>query len=198
MRRRRIFTPAYHPRRWRLLGAGLAALGVTTAAAALIPAELLSRAIALPADLFGGTQRQERVVSAPDQVRVLDGETLRVGERLLRLAGIAAPARGQLCRDNAGRIFDCGAASAGALARLLGDRPIECRIEGRDRMGRELAVCRAGAEEVNASLVGAGYAAPGHGANAALVLRADAARQSGLGLWAATEHGMPTRPDGRR
>lgn len=198
MRHRRIFTPAYHPRRWRLAVAAMIALGATATTTALLPSDLLGRAIAFPADLFGGPQRQERVLAMPAEVRVLDGETLRVGERLLRLSGVAAPARGQLCRDQLGRIFDCGAAAAGALARLVADRPLDCRVTGRDRMGRDLAQCRVGTEDVNAALVAAGWAAAGSGASPALSTMADAARQSGRGLWAAAEHGLPAQPDGRR
>jgi endonuclease YncB( thermonuclease family) len=197
MRPRRIFTPAYHPRRWRPLAVGALALGAVAGVASLLPADMLGRAIALPADLFGGPPRQERVTAFPAEVRVLDGETMRVGDRLLRLAGVAAPARGQLCRDGAGRIFDCGAASAEALARLVADRPLDCRVTGRDRMGRDLATCRAAAEEVNAALVAAGWASPGTGATPAMTMLADAARQSGRGLWAAADPGLPLRADAR-
>jgi len=173
MRTRRIFTPAYHPRRWGTLLAGLA-LGA--AAAGL--------ATALPVDLFGGGPREVVVRAQAAEVRVLDGETLRLGTHLLRLAAIAAPERGRVCRDSSGQSYDCGAAAAEALARLVAGRGVECRIQGQDRLGRDLGLCRAAGVELNASLVAEGWALADAGALAPLEATA---RQSGRGLWASAE-----------
>ncbi len=172
MRVRRIFTPAYHPRRWgRLLSGALGA------------AAMAGLAVALPTDLFGTSSRGEEKRAAHAAVRVVDGETLALDGQVLRLAGVRAPRRGQVCHDVAGRDYDCGAAAAAALARLIAGRDVQCRIQGRDSMGRSLGLCRAGGVDLNASLVAEGFVLAGAGATALQALEA-AARDGKRGLWA--------------
>ena len=174
MRRRRIFRPASGPRQWGTLAVGSAAMGV----AALL-------AVAVPGDLFGSAPRDQFWSAPAAQVMVLDGDTLRLGERVLRLQGLEVPDRGRAnCRDAGGAMTDCAGAAAAALARLLAGRDVECHVQGRDGRGRAFGVCRAGEAEVNASLVAAGWALAEVGAGALVPLEATA-RLAGRGLWAA-------------
>jgi len=173
MRTRRIFTPAYHPRRW---GPILAGIGATAA--------LVGLATALPTDLFGSAPRQETLRAPATAVRVVDGDTLALGEEVLRLAGVRAPERGEACQDATGRSFDCGAAAAQALVRLVGGRAVECQVQGRDRQGRAQGLCLAGGAELNASLVAEGWGLALSGAGALQPIEA-AARSGRRGLWAA-------------
>lgn len=173
MRRRRIFRPAQRPRRWGTFTVGIAAVAV----AALV-------AVAVPADLFGSAPRDQLWTAAAPQVMVVDGDTLRLGDRVLRLAGLEVPERGRAtCRDAGGRPADCAGAAASALAGLVAGRDVTCHVQGRDRHGRALGTCQAGAAEVNGSLVAAGWALAEIGATALTPLEA-AARQAGRGLWA--------------
>lgn len=174
MRVRRIFTPSYHPRPWGRL---LAGAGAAAAVAGL--------AVALPSELFGSGPRGHDVRAAGGSVRVIDGETLALDGQVMRLAGVRAPGRGQACPDAAGRSFDCGAAAASALVRLVNGRDVECRVQGRDAQGRALGTCRAGGADLNASLVAEGWvlAAPGAASLQPLEI---AAREARRGLWAST------------
>lgn len=172
MRVRRIFTPAYHPRRWgRLLAGGVGAGAV------------VGLAVALPSDIFGSAARGEELRAGNAAVRVVDGETLALDGQVLRLAGVRSPSRGQVCHDVAGRDYDCGAAAAAALARLIAGRDVTCRVQGRDGMGRPLGHCRAGGADLNASLVADGFVLAGAGAAALQSLEA-MARDGKRGLWA--------------
>lgn len=173
MRTRRIFTPAYHPRRWGTILAGAGAA-----------AAVVGLATAVPSDLFSAAPREQTRLAVAAEVRVVDGETLALGAEVMRLAGVRAPARGQACRDATGRSFDCGAAAAEALVRLVGGRAVECRVQGRDPQGRPLGLCRAGGAELNASLVAEGWGLATGGAGALQPLEA-AARDGRRGLWAA-------------
>ncbi|MGG5807755.1 thermonuclease family protein [Falsiroseomonas sp. CW058] len=179
-RRRRIFRPAASPRRWRsalvalagvLMVAGLSGLGV-------------------PTDLMGSAPRDQDWSALAAEVRVVDGDTLRLGDRTLRLAAIDAPERGQACTDAAGRWFDCGAAAAEALSRLVNGRSVVCRVRGRDRFGRGLGSCNAGGVELNAGLVASGWALA-YAEDAEMTVLEAQARQAGRGLWA----GGFTRPE---
>ena len=57
--------------------------------------------------------------------RVVDGDTIWIGEAKIRLWGIDAPESGQTCHRD-GQPWRCGEAATEALRRLIGD-PRECR-----------------------------------------------------------------------
>lgn len=171
--KRRIFRPSPPPR--RVPGAAL-----LLAAAAF---GWLVIGLGLPADLFGSAPREREWIVAASDVRVVDGDTLRLGDRTLRLAGIAAPERGTRCLDAAGRSFDCGAAAAEALARLIAGQDLSCRIHGRDRFGRAVGSCHAAEVDVNGALVSGGWARAVDGPARLAALEA-LARQERRGLWA--------------
>lgn len=144
---------------------------------------LLGSGIGLPPDLMGSAPREQDWSAPGAEVRVVDGETLRLGDRTVRLARIDAPARGQGCADAAGRAFDCGAAAAEALSRLVDGRSVLCIVSGRDRFGRGLGHCSVGGAPLNTGLVAAGWALAGTD-DATLRLAEAEARQAARGLWA--------------
>ncbi len=91
------------------------------------------------------------------EIRVLDGDTLKIGKVNYRLHGIDAPEKAQLCqRDNLDWL--CGQEAAAHLRRLIGDRPVSCTEKDRDRYGRVVAVCHAGGVDLNRAMVRAGLA----------------------------------------
>ncbi|WP_198364671.1 thermonuclease family protein [Roseomonas sp. KE0001] len=172
-RRRRLFRPARQPRRWR--GALLACGGAL--------AMLVLAGLGLPAHLLGSAPREQQWQATAARLRIVDGDTLLLGDRALRLRGVLSPARGESCGTAAGIGFDCGAAAAEALARLLRGRDVSCQVRGSDRFGRALGVCQAGGAEANATLIAAGWALAADGADTRLVAAEAAARQARLGLW---------------
>ncbi|WP_192881377.1 thermonuclease family protein [Rhodosalinus sediminis] len=89
--------------------------------------------------------------------RVIDGDTLEIGETRVRLHGIDAPEIGQPCRDG-GEVRDCGRWAAEALRARVEGRVLRCEARDRDRYGRVVARCEAGGEDVAAALVRAGLA----------------------------------------
>lgn len=173
LRRRRIFRPAASSRRWR----------TPIVATAVVLLAALASGLGLPPALMGSAPRQQDWSALAAEVRVVDGDTLRLGDRTLRLARIDAPERGQSCADAAGRWFDCGAAAAEALSRLVNGRSVVCLVSGRDRFGRGLGVCTAGGVDLNAGLVEAGWALAFGDDGAMLALEAEA-RRAARGLWA--------------
>lgn len=170
---RRIFRSqsAVRPSRWsRPIVAGmLAVLGT----GALVM-------VGLSTDLFGrAPPGPDRLSADPGTVAVIDGETLRVDGRVVRLGGVDAPTRGDLCRGGA----DCGGAATTVLAGLVRDRRVQCRLTGQDRMGRPFAMCDANGTDLSRAIVASGWARAQSGAPelADLELRA---RRQGAGLWA--------------
>jgi endonuclease YncB( thermonuclease family) len=91
-------------------------------------------------------------------VRVVDGDTLRIGERRIRLHGIDAPERAQSCTDASGQSYRCGEAATAALTRLLGGRQPACVERDRDSYGRSVAVCAVDGRDLNRAMVAEGWA----------------------------------------
>ncbi|TCH99960.1 thermonuclease family protein [Roseococcus sp. SYP-B2431] len=174
MRRRRLFQTARTPQRWGRAFA-LTASGVLGGVLVVL---------GLPTELMGSAPRNQEWSSPAAQIRIVDGDTLRLGDRTLRLYGVEAPERGQFCTNEQGALYDCGTAAAAELARLVGERGVECRVQGRDRFGRALGVCRAGGVELNTALVTSGWALADGGSLPALVPVEAAARSAQRGLWA--------------
>jgi len=119
-------------------------------------------------------------VTAPaGALAVLDGDTLRVGDQVVRLDGIDAPPRGSVCRSG-GQDVDCGAAAANALAALVRDRAVDCSVTGHDGHGRPVGQCVAGGVALSEALVRDGWA---HARAADLRQSEDAARAADRGIW---------------
>jgi endonuclease YncB( thermonuclease family) len=115
----------------------------------------------------------------------IDGDSLRLAGRELRLHGIDAPELRQTCRSG-GEERPCGRDARTALTALLARGPIVCVLSGHDRFGRDLAACRVGETDVNATLVRDGQAV----ALGAYVGEEAAARAGRRGIWA-TEFQRP-------
>lgn len=117
--------------------------------------------------------------------RVIDGDTIAIRGRRIRLEGIDAPETAQTCWRN-GTPFACGVWSAGILRELIGGRPVRCVESGRDRYGRVLAVCFAGGTDLNAAMVRLGAALAYRRYSRAYVRVEDLARRERAGLWGMT------------
>jgi len=133
----------------------------------------------LPSNLFGSAPADRFVTAEAAHIRVFDGETLGLGDRIIRLSGIAAPVRGEACGSDPAR-GDCGAAAAARLAALLHGQDVTCRIEGHDGFGRGLGRCIAGGRDVNAAMVEQGFALASGSVLRPLEV---AARDGRQGLW---------------
>lgn len=90
-------------------------------------------------------------------VDVIDGDTLQLGSKRIRLHGIDAPESGQTCRKGF-RAWPCGAESTDALRRLIGISTVRCEQKNLDRYGRVVATCHAGRTNMNVWMVRNGWA----------------------------------------
>ncbi len=89
--------------------------------------------------------------------RVIDGDTLDVGSVRVRLHGIDAFERDQMCDRNA-RPWACGAAAAAALKSRAEGRRLECQVLDTDRYGRMVSRCQRDGVDVAEALVSDGLA----------------------------------------
>jgi endonuclease YncB( thermonuclease family) len=189
-----------HKRRIFRSNAGLAALlpsmtmvlaAVGGAAALLLVASLFVHTSNAPASNASASNASASNASAQvppnghvsagaDKLAVVDGDTLRVGEHVVRLEGIAAPARGSTCRGAGRPDMDCGSAAANALSSLVRGSSVDCTIHGHDDEGRPLGSCVAAGQVLNVALVRDGWA---RAETAALREPEATARAARLGIW---------------
>jgi endonuclease YncB( thermonuclease family) len=116
---------------------------------------------------------------------VIDGDTLEIHGERIRLFGIDAPEGAQTCQRD-GEPWPCGRRAAFALAGRIGNRTVSCDPRDRDRYGRLVAVCIAGAEDLNAWMVRQGWALAYRRYSKDYVADEDAARQQEAGMWSGT------------
>ena len=116
------------------------------------------------------------------EVTVIDGHTLRVDGRIYRLAGIAAPAMGEMCRV-LGHDRDCGLIARAQLLDLVAGAKVECRAV---TVGPSAARCLSNGYDLSAGMVHTGWARATAAAYDAIEAKARAAHR---GMW------RPDRPE---
>jgi endonuclease YncB( thermonuclease family) len=117
--------------------------------------------------------------------RVIDGDTINIDGRSIRLFGIDAPEADQTCILD-GKRWACGTASTDELSGVIGDQPVECVGDESDTYGRLLAVCQAGRYNLNRTMVQYGWAVAFRRYSDAYVDDEIRAKGRNQGLWKST------------
>ena len=115
--------------------------------------------------------------------RVIDGDTLDVGTVRVRLHGIDAFERNQMCDRTQGP-WACGAAATDALKSSAEGRRLVCRVLDTDRYGRKVSRCEREGVDVARTLVADGLALAYRRYSADYVAEETAAQAAGVGAWA--------------
>lgn len=116
-------------------------------------------------------------------LRVIDGDTFELRGEIIRLWGVDAVERKQVC-TRAAKSYPCGLAARDMLRSLVEGRTVLCERLDTDKYGRTVARCTADGLDLGAGLVASGWAldferySMGH--YAALER---AARDARAGLW---------------
>lgn len=99
-------------------------------------------------------------VASAEFVKVVDGDSLEIGKRRIRLLGIDAPEYKQYCYDNRGQRYDCGIEAQRYLRQLLkqANFKVSCLKRETDRYERELSVCYADGKNLNLAMIESGWA----------------------------------------
>ena len=116
---------------------------------------------------------------------MIDGDSLLVSGVEVRLYGIDAPEGKQTCERD-GQAWPCGQAAAEQIRDLIGGRPVQCQGHGKDAYGRTLAVCTAGYDELNKTMVEMGWATAFRKYSDAYVAPEARAKHARLGIWSST------------
>lgn len=116
-------------------------------------------------------------------VRVIDGDTLAMGDERIRLAGIDAPERDQVCLRLDFKPWPCGRGAAQALAAYTAGREVVCHLVERDRYGRFVGECVLDGRSLSAVMVWDGWAVAAYEPSAEVVEAEFVARRFRRGVW---------------
>lgn len=136
-------------------------------------------ALAAAAALYGATQYGEEIRAGA--ARVVDGDTLEIGGRRIRLLGVDAPELQQTCRRGT-QDFQCGHDVQLFLTLEIGEREVTCRGNRSDTFGRLLARCTVAGRDVALWLVEQGFARAAREVSPYLAAE-QAAQRARRGLW---------------
>lgn len=139
--------------------------------------------------LFGTTaglaETQPFAISGEVEVtHVVDGDSLRSGSLKIRLHGIDAPERKQLCKTDSGDDWPCGSAATSAMTEIVGTTPrLVCSLVDVDRYGRLIMRCHAGGTDISEALVSRGLALAYRRYSTDYVPAEEAAAGERRGMW---------------
>jgi endonuclease YncB( thermonuclease family) len=117
---------------------------------------------------------------------VIDGDTLEIHGKRIRLHGIDAPESSQSCTKPDGTQWRCGQKASLALQDKIGKRVVTCLGDQIDRYDRVIGTCRVGRLVVNAWLVKEGWAMAYRKYSLDYVDEESSARNAGRNIWSGT------------
>ncbi len=91
------------------------------------------------------------------KAKIIDGDTIHIGNNKIRLHAIDAPETKQKCSKN-GQEWNCGLESTIFLKDLIGNDLIQCNTKGKDRYNRYIGVCYKNKIDLNSQMVINGWA----------------------------------------
>ncbi|MCQ2734555.1 MAG: thermonuclease family protein [Alphaproteobacteria bacterium] len=116
------------------------------------------------------------------EIKVIDGDSLEIGKRRIRLNGIDAPEFSQMCKNQNEIEYDCGQKAMEFAANFLQNGHPECQcLPQKDKYGRELCECFVNGKSLNKALVSSGWAVMYR--ETAYQTAQDEAQEHKRGLW---------------
>ena len=124
-----------------------------------------------------------RSFKSQDQIRVVDGDTIHIGEKKIRFSGIDTPEIRQTCTKDS-QIVYCGVIAQKILMEKISDQQVVCVEESKpDKYQRVLAECFVNNESLSKYMVRNGYAFASRLYSNKFVQDEDYAKENNLGLW---------------
>ena len=129
------------------------------------------------------------------KAKVIDGDTIKINKKKIRLFGIDAPENKQICKKiylsffifNFQKDYKCGEKSTLALFKKLKDKRVKCVLkESKDKYKRNIGICYVKNQDINKWLVKNGYALAYKRYSKKYVLDEQYAKKNKLGVWRGT------------
>ena len=129
------------------------------------------------------------------KANVTDGDTIKINDQKIRLFGIDAPEKDQICQKvylsffifKFKKDYKCGEESTSALFNKLKNKKVKCVLEDKkDKYKRNIGICYIKNQDINRWLVKNGYAIAYIKYSKKYVLDEKYAKENKLGLWRGT------------
>ena len=116
------------------------------------------------------------------EIKITDGDTIRINGEKIRFSGIDTPELKQTCTKKGVKKL-CGMTAKKILKNKIADNKILCVREGKDQYKRTLAECFVNDESLSSYLVRSGYAFAYRKYSKKFITDEDYARINKLGMW---------------
>ena len=115
--------------------------------------------------------------------RVTDGDTIKILNKRIRLHGIDAPEKKQICIKNF-KEYSCGQEATNALKKKIDGKLVTCKVQNKlDRYKRYIGVCLLGDVNLNKWMVRNGYAVSYRRYSKDYIEDENYAKKKKTGLW---------------
>jgi len=116
-------------------------------------------------------------------VTVINGNTLEMQGQFIRLYGVDALDRQQVCRNGNNRLWPCGQQSIQALRQAIGGSPLRCEPLSRNNAGQIVAICKRSGDDINAWMISRGWAVADRTSTYDYLGAEQSAQSAGTGIW---------------
>ena len=138
--------------------------------------------------------KSEEIKEISGNAQIIDGDTIKINAKKIRLHGIDAPEFKQMCKKpyltiiffSFHKDYPCGKISTEKLKKKVNNKVIKCKILDIDRYKRLIGECYKKNLNLNSWLVSNGHAVAYRKYSKKYVAHEDIAKKDKLGLWAGT------------
>ena len=119
------------------------------------------------------------------KAKVIDGDTIHIGNNKIRLHGIDAPEQKQTCNFE-GKKWNCGQEATSFLINLINRKSVTCSVNDIDQYKRLIAVCFIDNININQHIIISGWAIAYRYYSKDFINEEEIAKKNKMGIWRGT------------
>ena len=135
--------------------------------------------------------KSEEIKEITGYAKIIDGDTIKISNKKIRLYAIDAPEKKQTCKKpyltisvfSFTKSYLCGQVSTNKLTKKINNQIIKCKIKDVDRYNRVIGECYKRNENLNSWLVSNGYAVAYRKYSKKYISDEMNAKNNKLGIW---------------
>ena len=135
--------------------------------------------------------KSEEIKEITGYAKIIDGDTIKIRNKKIRLHGIDAPEKKQTCKKpyliigifSFTKSYLCGQVSTHKLTKKINNQIIKCKIKDVDRYNRLIGECYKRNQNLNSWLVSNGYAVAYRKYSKKYISDEMNAKNNKLGIW---------------